>query len=76
MGGAQTFVPGRIGQAMHLEAGWLTYDSTATSASFRNTPYASNDTLKNGFTLSLWTQAPQTEILSSLFQLSSPAVAN
>ncbi|MEP6713126.1 MAG: IPT/TIG domain-containing protein [Ferruginibacter sp.] len=76
MGGTQTFVTGKIGQAVHLAAGWLTYGTAATSASADNTTFASNDTLRNGFTLSLWAQAPQTETLSTLFQLSSPAVAN
>ncbi len=75
-GPAPTYITGKLGQAISLDSAWLTYDSTATSAGSTTNPYESNDTLQNGFTLSLWAQAGQTEILSTLFQLSSPKVAN
>jgi hypothetical protein len=80
-GPAATFVAGKLGQAVHLEAGFLTYGSDATSVGADNTTFGSNDTLQNGFTLSLWTQAPFTDPLepaglSTLFQLSSPNIPN
>lgn len=76
MGGTQTFVPGKIGQAVNLTAGWMTYGPGATKASASNTPFNSNDTLKNGFTVSLWAQVPATDLLSNLFQLSTPNIPN
>lgn len=75
-GGSQTFVTGRIGQAVHLAAGWMTYGPQATAASASNTPYNSNDTLQNGFTISVWAQVPATALLSNLFQLSAPNIPN
>jgi hypothetical protein len=76
MGGTQTYVTGRIGQAVHMDKAWFTYDSLATDASYRNTPFASNDTLQNGFTLSIWAQVPDTSLLTTLFQLSTPNIPN
>ncbi len=76
MGGAQTYVTGKIGQALHLESGWLTYGPESTGASADNTTYASNDTLQNGFTLSMWTQAPFSDDLATLFMLASPNIPN
>lgn len=75
-GGAQTFVAGRIGQAVHLEAGWMTYGTDATTASTDNTTFGSNDALQNGFTLTVWSQVNTTDLLSNLFQLSSPNIPN
>lgn len=75
-GGTRTYVAGRIGQAVHLAAGWLTYGTDATSASASNTPYNSNDILKDGFTVSVWAQVSVTDKLSNLFQLSTPGIPN
>ncbi len=76
MGGAQSYVTGRIGQAIHLDAGWLTYGPKATDAGEDNTTYGSNDTLQNGYTLSVWAQVPDTSLLTNLFQLSTPNIPN
>lgn len=76
MGGAQTYVTGKIGQALHLESGWLTYGPEATAAGKDNTTFSSNDTLQHGFTVSLWAQVPDTSLLTSLFQLSTPNIPN
>jgi uncharacterized protein (TIGR03437 family) len=75
-GGSNSFVTGRIGQAVHLTNGWLTYPSTATAASSDNQGVNnSNDTLQNGFTISLWEEVDSVDLLSSLFQLSNVGVA-
>lgn len=75
-GGAQSFVAGRIGQAVHLTSGWMTYGPDATPASVDNTTFGSNDMLQNGFTVSAWVNADATDLLSSVFQLSSPNIPN
>jgi hypothetical protein len=77
-GGTITYVPGRIGQAVHLANGWLSYPSTAVGTGFDNSGlgYNSNDTLQNGYSISLWVQVPDTNLLTSLFQLNTPAVSN
>jgi hypothetical protein len=75
-GGAQTFVDGRIGKAVHLAAGWMTYGPESTSAGADNTTFSSNDTLQNGFTVSVWAQVDPTDNLSNLFQLSVPGIPN
>lgn len=75
-GRATSYVPGKIGQAIHLDSSWLTYGPGATSAGADNTTYGSNDTLQNGMTISLWEQVSQTETLSSLVQFSSPNIPN
>jgi hypothetical protein len=76
VGGAQTYVAGKLGQAVHMDKGWLTYGPEATTASASNTPFNSNDTLQNGFTVSLWIQVPDTSLLTNLFQLSTPNIPN
>ena len=75
-GGATSYVAGRIGQAIHLDSSWITYGPNSTSASADNTTFGSNDTLQNGFTISLWAQVAQTETLSTLLQFSSPNIPN
>jgi hypothetical protein len=81
-GGTITYVTGRIGKAIHLVNGWLTYPAAATYAGIANSILNSNDTLENGFTISLWMQLPPTiangdTLLTNLFQLSGyPGTAN
>jgi hypothetical protein len=75
-GGTSSFVTGRIGQALELTNGWLTYPAAATGASVGTNPYGNNDTLYGGFTLSMWVQIPDTSLLTNLFQLSHSNVAN
>lgn len=75
-GGTSTFVNGRIGKAVHLEAGWLTYGPQATLAGADNTTFKSNDTLQHGFTVSLWENVQQTSLLSNLFSLFTPGIPN
>ena len=75
-GGASTFVAGKIGKAVHLDNAWLTYGPEATAAGADNTTYNSNDTLQNGFTISVWAQVDQTENLSNLFSLNTPGIPN
>jgi hypothetical protein len=79
-GGVLTYVQGRIGKAIQLTNGWLTYPAGATLAGIADSIYNnsgvlnSSDTLQNGFTISLWTQIPNHAIndtlLTNLFQLS------
>ncbi|MEO6670148.1 MAG: IPT/TIG domain-containing protein [Ferruginibacter sp.] len=75
-GGTQTFVTGRIGQAAHLAAGWMTYGPDATEASTDNTSFGSNDALQNGFTVTAWIHVDATDLLSNVFQLSTPNIPN
>jgi len=75
-GGTSSFVAGRIGQGIHFNNGWLTYPAAATGAGSNNTGFNSNDTLANGFTITLWTQVPDTSLLTNLFQLSNAGVPN
>jgi len=75
-GGTLSYVPGKLGQAIHLNNSWLTYGSEATDASQPNNGSAANDVLQNGFTLSLWAQVPDTSLLTNLFQLSAPSIVN
>lgn len=75
-GGTSTFVDGRIGKAVHLQAGWLTYGPEATLAGADNTTFNSNDTLQNGFTVSVWENVEQTDLLSNLFSLFTPGIPN
>ena len=76
-GGAITYVPGKIGQAGHFSNSWLTYPSNATAAGLPNGSLInSNDTLRAGFTVSLWAQMPDTGTLSTLFALYSPTIPN
>lgn len=75
-GGSATYVDGKIGKAVSLTAGWFTYAAEATSAGKDNTGFNSNDTLQNGFTISVWSQVNKSELLSSLFQLSTPGIPN
>lgn len=75
-GGTNSFVPGVIGQAINLTNGFVTYGPGASDAGADNTTFASNDTLQNGFTLSLWAQVPDTSILSTLFAVSVAAFPN
>jgi hypothetical protein len=77
-GGAFNYVAGRIGKAISFTNGWLTYPAAATWAGTVNSTPGSNDTLQNGFTITLWAHlpAPSTAIsadslLTNLFQLSS-----
>ena len=74
--GTVSYITGKIGQAIHLNNNWLTYDATATDAGIPNTVINSNDILQNGFTLSLWAQLPDTILLTNLFQLSVPTIPN
>ena len=75
-GGAYSFVAGRIGQAIQFTNGWLTYPNTSTAASYGTNPSNNNDTLNGGFTLSMWVQLPDTNLLTNLFQLSHSNVPN
>ncbi len=76
-GGTITYVTGRIGQAAHFANAWLTYPNTAIPASADNSGgNGSNDTLKAGFSVSLWAQMPDTSTLSTLFALYSPNIPN
>ena len=75
-GGTSSFVTGRIGQAVKLTNGWLTYPAAATGASVGTNAYGNNDTLAGGFTLSMWVQIPDSSLLTNLFQLSHPNIAN
>lgn len=75
-GGTPGYVTGRIGQAIRMNNNWLTYGPEATSVGTANTNTNTNDSLKNGFTLSLWAQLPDTSLLTNIFQLSSPLIKN
>lgn len=75
-GGGNSFVPGVIGQAISLNNGFITYGPGASGAGADNTTFASNDTLQNGFTLSLWAQVPDTSTLSTLFAVGVAAFPN
>lgn len=75
-GGTNSFVPGVIGQAINLNDGFVTYGPTASDAGADNTTFNSNDTLQNGFTVSLWAQVPDTSILSTLFAVNAPNFPN
>ena len=77
-GGTITYVTGKIGQAAHFNNAWLTYPSTATWASPDNSvgSVGNNDTLKNGFTISMWIQVPDTSLLTDAFALYSPNIPN
>lgn len=75
-GGTATYVDGKIGKAVSLQSGWFTYGAEATAAGKDNTGFNSNDTLQFGFTVSVWAQVNKTELLSSLFQLSTPGIPN
>jgi len=74
-GGTAIYVVGRRGQAIQLTNGWFTYPAAAGGVGTDNTGFGSNDTLQNGFTISLWVkQLPDTSTLTTLFQLSSPII--
>jgi hypothetical protein len=75
-GGTVTYTTGKIGQAAHFNNAWLTYPAAATGAGSNNTGFNSNDTLQHGATVTLWEQVPDTSQLTTLFQLSVPAIAN
>jgi uncharacterized protein (TIGR03437 family) len=75
-GGTITYVPGRIGEAANFANAWLTFPSSATGAGAATNLFNSSDTLQNGATISVWEQVPDTSQLTTLFQLSVPAVAN
>jgi hypothetical protein len=79
--GASTysFVPGKIGQAIHLANGWLTYPASATTVGISNggvSPNFNSDTLQNGFSISLWIQVPDTNYLTTAFALYTPNLGN
>jgi hypothetical protein len=72
-----TYVAGRIGQAASFNNYWVTYPSAAFACGSNNTGLGSNDTLENGFTLTVWTKGlPDTSTLTTLFQFSSPNIPN
>jgi hypothetical protein len=75
-GGTITYVSGKIGQAAHFNNAWLTYPTAATWASADNSvgSVGNNDTLKNGFTISMWLQVPDTDLLTNTFSLFSPNI--
>jgi hypothetical protein len=75
-GGTITYGTGRIGQCAIFNNAWLTYPAAASGAGSNTTGFGSSDTLQNGATLSLWEQVPDTSLLTTLFQLSTPAVPN
>jgi hypothetical protein len=79
-GGSFQYVAGRIGKAISFTNGWLTYPAGATFAGVANSILNGNDTLENGFTISLWahlpTNVPNDTLFTNLFQLSDPNIAN
>lgn len=75
-GGTSVYVNGKIGQAIQLTKNWLTYPLQAAGTSAANVLGGTSDVLKNGFTLSMWTQLPDTSLLTNLFQLSVAAIPN
>jgi hypothetical protein len=77
-GGTISYVAGKLGTAAHFNNAWLTYPSTATWASPDNSvgSVGNNDTLKNGFTISMWMQVPDTSLLTNAFCLVSPNIPN
>ncbi len=72
-GGDTAYVKGRIGQAIRLTNGWLTYPASNITGVV-NSAFNTNDTLQNGFTITLWVQMNKANtadtLLHSLFQLS------
>jgi len=74
-GGTYNYVTGKIGTAISFTNGWLTYPAAATFAGIANSILNGNDTLQNGFTITLWAQLPTNvandTLLTNLFQLSS-----
>ena len=75
-GGTISYVTGKIGQSAHFANAWLTYPALATGAGSNNTGFNSNDTLQHGATITFWAQVPDTSILTTFMQLSTPAVPN
>jgi len=73
-GGSSTYVKGRIGEAISITNGWLTYPAAATLAGIANSVLNTSDTLQNGFTITLWAQvhtiSNSDTLLKNLFQLS------
>ncbi|HSY76004.1 MAG TPA: IPT/TIG domain-containing protein [Bacteroidia bacterium] len=73
-GGDTAYVKGRIGQAIRFTNGWLTYPAGATFAGVVNSVLNTNDTLQNGFTITLWAQINVANagdtLIKNLFQLS------
>jgi IPT/TIG domain-containing protein/concanavalin A-like lectin/glucanase superfamily protein len=77
-----TYVTGKVGTAISLTNGWLTYPSSSGSnhiaPSFDNTTFGSNDTLQNGYTFSVWVKVPVSPVdgggnalLGAIFQLNT-----
>ncbi len=75
-GGISTYGNGKIGQALQLTKNWLTYPLNAAGTGVANATGGTSDILKNGFTLSMWTQLPDTSLLTNLFQLSIATIPN
>jgi hypothetical protein len=71
--GTTSFVTGRIGQALQFNNAFLTYPVLpAVGVDNSAGHFGNNDTLSNGFTISMWAQVPASNAtLTSLFQLSA-----
>ena len=75
-GSASLYVDGKIGQALHLTNNWLTFPVKAAGTSVANNSAVTSDILKDGFTLSMWAQLPDTSLTTNLFQLSVSSIPN
>jgi hypothetical protein len=71
--GTTSFVTGRIGQALQFTNAFLTFPIVPSFGNDNSAGhFGNNDTLANGFTISMWAQVPASNAtLTSLFQLSA-----